>query len=135
MVFCDVLNIEVVVGNGGDGSMSFYCVKYMEKGGLDGGYGGCGGSIIFCVIEGVELLEWFVGRCKFKVENGCYGEGWLCQGVDGQDIYIDVLVGIIVFDEDSGKVIVDLVNVGQEKVIVKGGLGGWGNLIFISSIW
>lgn len=123
MAFRDVLNIEVAAGNGGDGSMSFHRAKYMEKGGPDGGHGGRGGSIILRAIEGVESLERLVGRRKFKAENGRYGEGRLRQGADGQDTYIDVPVGTTAFDEDSGKVIADLVNVGQEKVIAKGGLG------------
>ena len=133
MAFRDVLNIEVAAGNGGDGSMSFHRAKYMEKGGPDGGHGGRGGSIILRAIEGVESLERLVGRRKFKAENGRYGEGRLRQGADGQDTYIDVPVGTTAFDEDSGKVIADLVNVGQEKVIAKGGLGGRGNSTFTSS--
>lgn len=133
MAFRDVLNIEVAAGNGGDGSMSFHRAKYMEKGGPDGGHGGRGGSIILRAIEGVESLERLVGRRKFKAENGRYGEGRLRQGANGQDTYIDVPVGTTAFDEDSGKVIADLVNVGQEKVIAKGGLGGRGNSTFTSS--
>ncbi|MFC4426469.1 GTPase ObgE [Deinococcus navajonensis] len=133
MAFRDVLNIEVAAGNGGDGSMSFHRAKYMEKGGPDGGHGGAGGSIILRAIEGVESLERLVGRRKFKAPNGAYGEGRLRQGSDGEDIYIDVPVGTTAFDEDSGKVIADLVRVGQEKVIAKGGLGGRGNSTFTSS--
>ena len=133
MAFRDVLNIEVAAGNGGDGSMSFHRAKYMEKGGPDGGHGGRGGSVILRAIEGVESLERLVGKRKFKAENGRYGEGRLRQGADGQDTYIDVPVGTTAFDEDSGKVIADLVSVGQEKVIAKGGLGGRGNSTFTSS--
>lgn len=133
MAFRDVLNIEVNAGNGGDGSMSFHRAKYMEKGGPDGGHGGRGGSIILRAIEGVESLERLVGRRKFKAPNGAYGEGRLRQGGDGEDVYIDVPVGTTAFDEDSGKVIADLVRVGQEKVIARGGYGGRGNSTFASS--
>lgn len=133
MAFRDVLNIEVAAGNGGDGSMSFHRAKYLEKGGPDGGHGGKGGSIILRAIEGVESLERLLGRRKFKAPNGAYGEGRLRQGADGEDIYIDVPVGTTAFDEDSGKVIADLVTVGQEKVIAKGGPGGRGNSTFTSS--
>lgn len=133
MAFRDVLNIEVAAGNGGDGSMSFHRAKYMEKGGPDGGHGGGGGSVILRAIEGVESLERLVGKRKFKAENGRYGEGRLRQGADGQDTYIDVPVGTTAFDEESGKVIADLVTVGQEKVIARGGQGGRGNSTFTSS--
>lgn len=133
MAFRDVLNIEVAAGNGGDGSMSFHRAKYLEKGGPDGGHGGRGGNVILRAIEGVESLERLVGKRKFKAENGRYGEGRLRQGADGVDIYIDVPVGTTAFDEESGKVIADLVQVGQEKIIAKGGLGGRGNSTFTSS--
>lgn len=133
MAFRDVLNIEVAAGNGGDGSMSFHRAKYLEKGGPDGGHGGRGGNVILRAIEGVESLERLVGKRKFKAENGRYGEGRLRQGADGLDIYIDVPVGTTAFDEESGKVIADLVQVGQEKIIAKGGLGGRGNSTFTSS--
>lgn len=133
MAFRDVLDIELAAGNGGDGSMSFHRAKYMEKGGPDGGHGGRGGSIILRAIEGVESLERLVGRRKFKAENGAYGEGRLRQGSDGSDLYIDVPVGTTAFDRDSGKVIADLVRVGQEQVIARGGLGGRGNSTFVSS--
>ncbi|THF87709.1 GTPase ObgE [Deinococcus sp. KSM4-11] len=133
MAFRDVLNIEVNAGNGGDGSMSFHRAKYMEKGGPDGGHGGKGGDIILRAIEGVESLERLLGRRKFKAQNGAYGEGRLRQGSDGEDIYIDVPVGTTAFDEDSGRVLADLVTVGQEKIIAQGGQGGRGNSTFTSS--
>ena len=133
MAFRDVLNIEVAAGNGGDGSMSFHRAKYMEKGGPDGGHGGKGGDIVLRAIEGVESLERLVGRRKFKAPNGNYGEGRLRQGADGEDVVIEVPVGTTAFDEDSGKVIADLVRVGQEKVIARGGPGGRGNSTFASS--
>jgi GTP-binding protein len=133
MAFRDVLNIEAAAGNGGDGSMSFHRAKFMEKGGPDGGHGGRGGSIILRAIEGVESLERLVGKRKFKGANGAYGEGRLRQGADGEDIYIEVPVGTTAFDEDTGRVIADLVRVGQEKVIARGGFGGRGNSTFASS--
>lgn len=133
MAFRDVLNIEVVAGNGGDGSMSFHRAKYLEKGGPDGGHGGKGGDVILRAIEGVESLERLLGRRKFKAPNGNYGEGRLRQGADGEDIVIEVPVGTTAFDEDSGRVIADLVRVGQEKIIARGGAGGRGNSTFTSS--
>lgn len=133
MAFRDVLNIEVVAGNGGDGSMSFHRAKYLEKGGPDGGHGGRGGNVILRAVEGVESLERLLGRRKFKASNGGYGSGRLRQGADGDDVYIDVPVGTTAFDEETGKVIADLTHVGQEKIVARGGLGGRGNSTFTSS--
>ncbi|WP_027483771.1 GTPase ObgE [Deinococcus pimensis] len=132
MAFRDVLDIEVVAGNGGDGSMSFHRAKYMPKGGPDGGHGGKGGSVFLRAVENVTSLETLVGKRKFKAENGRYGEGRLRQGADGPDLFIDVPVGTTAFDADTGKVIADLTTVGQVKVVARGGSGGRGNSVFVT---
>ncbi|WP_261663419.1 GTPase ObgE [Deinococcus sp. Marseille-Q6407] len=133
MAFRDTLEIEVAAGNGGDGAMSFHRAKYLEKGGPDGGHGGHGGSVILRAVEGVESLERMVGRRKFKAENGRYGEGRLRQGRDGEDLFIEVPVGTTAFDRDSGRVVADLTEAGQEKVVARGGAGGRGNSTFVSA--
>ncbi|AWN24220.1 GTPase [Deinococcus irradiatisoli] len=133
MAFRDVLEIEVIGGNGGDGSMSFHRAKYMEKGGPDGGHGGKGGTIYLRAVEGVESLDRLLGRRKYKAGTGNGGEGRLRNGADAEDIIIDVPVGTTAFDADSGKVVADLVTPGQMKVVAKGGAGGRGNSVFASS--
>lgn len=133
MAFRDVLEIEVIGGNGGDGSMSFHRAKYMAKGGPDGGHGGKGGSIFLRAVEGVESLERLLGRRKFKAGTGNGGEGRLRNGADAEDIIIDVPVGTTAFDIDTGKVVADLTEAGQLKVVAKGGAGGRGNSVFASS--
>ena len=133
MAFRDVLEIEVIGGNGGDGSMSFHRAKYMEKGGPDGGHGGKGGTIYLRAVEGVESLERLLGRRKFKAATGNGGEGRLRNGADADDIIIDVPVGTTAFDVDSGKVVADLTTPGQLKMVARGGAGGRGNSVFASS--
>ncbi len=133
MAFRDVLEIEVIGGNGGDGSMSFHRAKYMAKGGPDGGHGGKGGTIWLRAVEGVESLERLLGRRKFKAGTGNGGEGRLRNGADAEDIIIDVPVGTTAFDADTGKVVADLTVAGQMKVVAKGGAGGRGNSVFASS--
>lgn len=133
MAFRDTLEIEVAAGNGGDGAMSFRREKYVEKGGPDGGHGGHGGSVILRAVEGVESLERMVGKRKFKAENGRYGEGRLRQGRDGEDLYIDVPVGTTAFDRDTGRVVADLTEAGQERAVARGGAGGRGNSTFVSA--
>ncbi|GAA4008966.1 GTPase ObgE [Deinococcus rubellus] len=133
MAFRDVLEIEVIGGNGGDGSMSFHRAKYMEKGGPDGGHGGKGGSVYLRAVEGVESLERLLGRRKFKAGTGNGGEGRLRNGADAEDIIIDVPVGTTAFDAETGKVVADLIRPGQLKVVGRGGAGGRGNSVFASS--
>ena len=132
MAFRDVLDIEVVAGNGGDGAMSFHRAKYMPKGGPDGGHGGKGGSVILRAVTGVESLERLLGKRKFKAESGRYGEGRLRQGADGQDLIIDVPVGTVAIDRDSDRVIADMTRAGELKVVARGGSGGRGNSVFVS---
>lgn len=133
MAFRDILEIEVIGGNGGDGSMSFHRAKYMAKGGPDGGHGGQGGSVYLRAVEGVESLERLLGKRKFKAGTGGGGEGRLRNGADAEDIIIDVPVGTTAFDLDTGKVVADLTQPGQLKVVAKGGAGGRGNSVFASS--
>lgn len=133
MAFRDVLDIEVIAGNGGDGAMSFHRAKYMAKGGPDGGHGGRGGNVYLRAVENIASLDTLVGQRKFKAENGRYGEGRLRNGADGADLYIDVPVGTTAFDAESGKVIADLTQVGQVKVVARGGTGGRGNSVFVTA--
>lgn len=132
MPFRDVLDIEVIAGNGGDGAMSFHRAKYMPKGGPDGGHGGKGGSITLRAVTGVESLERLLGKRKFKAENGRYGEGRLRHGADGADLTIDVPVGTVAIDQATGRIIADLTTPGELKVVAKGGVGGRGNSVFVT---
>ncbi len=132
MPFRDVLDIEVVAGNGGDGAMSFHRAKYMPKGGPDGGHGGKGGSVILRAITGVESLERLLGKRKFKAESGRYGEGRLRHGADGVDLIIDVPVGTVAIDRDTDRVIADMTRPGELKVVARGGTGGRGNSVFVT---
>ncbi|WP_034342566.1 GTPase ObgE [Deinococcus misasensis] len=132
MAFRDVLEIEVIAGNGGDGSMSFHRAKYMPKGGPDGGHGGKGGSVFLRAVNNVSSLDTLIGKRKYKASNGWYGEGRLRNGKDGEDLVIDVPVGTTAFDVESGRVIADLTEVGQVKRVAKGGSGGRGNSVFVT---
>ncbi|PYE54528.1 GTPase ObgE [Deinococcus yavapaiensis] len=133
MAFRDVLDIEVIAGNGGDGAMSFHRAKYLEKGGPDGGHGGKGGSVLLRAVNNIASLETLVGKRKFKADNGRYGEGRLRNGADGEDLVIEVPVGTTAFDADTGKVVADLTAIGQVKVVAKGGTGGRGNSVFVTA--
>jgi GTPase len=131
--FRDLLEVEVVAGKGGDGSMSFHRAKYNSKGGPDGGHGGRGGSVFLRAIQGVESLDVLVGKRKFKAQDGEYGKGRLKAGYDGADLYIDVPVGTVAIDLEENRIIADMLEVGQITLIARGGSGGRGNSAFVSS--
>jgi GTPase len=131
--FRDLLEIHVIAGKGGDGSMSFHRAKYNAKGGPDGGHGGKGGSLYLRAIQGVESLDTLVGKRKFKAQDGEYGKGRLKHGYDGADAYIDVPIGTVAIDLEENRIVADMLTVGQVTLIARGGDGGRGNSAFTSS--
>ena len=133
MPFRDVLEIHVQGGKGGDGALSFLRLKYIPKGGPDGGHGGRGGSVFLRAVDDVSSLDKLVGRTQFRAETGRQGEGRNKAGPGGEDLVIDVPVGTIAFDVDTGERLADLVTVGETAVVARGGEGGRGNAAFANS--
>lgn len=133
MKFIDEARIEVIAGNGGNGCMSFRREKYIENGGPDGGDGGKGGSVIMVADNNLNTLVDYRFVKKYAARNGEHGRGADCYGHKGDDIYLRVPVGTTIIDEDTGLVMADLEQLGQELVIAKGGKGGLGNIHFKSS--
>ena len=132
-MFVDYVKIFIKSGDGGNGAATFRREKYVAAGGPDGGDGGKGGDIIFVVDKDSNTLIDFRYNKKYKAENGENGSGSHCYGKGGKDLYIKVPKGTIVKDFETGKVIVDLSEDGQEAVILKGGKGGKGNSHFATS--
>ena len=132
-MFVDYVKIKIKSGDGGNGAATFRREKYVAAGGPDGGDGGKGGDIIFIVDKDSNTLIDFRYNKKYKAENGQNGSGSHCYGKSGKDLYIKVPKGTIVKDLETGKVIVDLSQDGQEEVILKGGKGGKGNSHFATS--
>lgn len=130
MAFRDVIDIVAQGGKGGDGGMSFLRLKYMPKGGPDGGMGGRGGSVFIEAIDDINSLDRLIGKRLQKAGTGGQGEGRNRAGKDGGDLLIQVPVGTIAIDRDSGETLADLTSVGQREVLAKGGLGGRGNASF-----
>jgi GTPase len=133
MPFRDVIEITVVGGKGGDGAMSFMRLKYIPKGGPDGGHGGDGGSVWLEAIDDVTSLDRLVTRQVYKGESGQQGEGRNRAGQGGGDVVIPVPVGTLAADADTGEVLADLVEVGQRAEVAAGGIGGRGNSAFANS--
>lgn len=131
--FVDYVKIHCTSGKGGGGSTHFRREKYIPKGGPDGGDGGRGGHII---IRGNKQL-WTLLHLKFKKHikagHGAHGSGNLKTGGQGQDEYIEVPLGTIARDMETGEVLFEITEEGEERIIQQGGRGGMGNTNFKSS--
>ncbi len=133
MKFVDEARIKVAAGNGGRGCVSFRREKFVPFGGPDGGDGGDGGSITLRARDGINTLADFRIVRTFRAENGQPGGGKDMTGRGGSDSLIDVPVGTVVRDSDTGEVLGDLSAAGQSLLVAKGGKGGWGNQRFKTS--
>lgn len=129
-MFIDKAKIFIKSGKGGDGSVSFRREKYVPLGGPDGGDGGDGGDVIIIANSECTTLLDFKYKRKYVAEDGENGSGNKCYGKDGKDLYINVPVGTIVKDYNSGKIMADLAHKGDKIIVGKGGKGGRGNAKF-----
>ena len=132
-MFTDYVKILIKAGDGGDGAVTFRREKYVAAGGPDGGDGGNGGSIYFQVDPNANTLIDFRYNKKYKAQNGENGSGANCYGKKGEDLYINVPIGTIIKDAETGKVVADLSKEGQIELVLKGGRGGKGNSHFATS--
>ena len=132
-MFTDYVKILVKSGDGGNGAVSFRREKYVAAGGPDGGDGGKGGDVYFAVDPDANTLIDFRYKKKFKAENGKNGEANRRYGKSGEDLYIQVPIGTIIRDAETGKVLADLSKKGQVEKIFPGGRGGKGNSHFATS--
>jgi len=126
----DTATVELKGGDGGRGCLSFRREKYVPRGGPDGGDGGHGGSVVFVAREGRFTLLDFRYRRHYRAERGQHGSGARKRGRDGEDTVIEVPVGTVVRDHESGEVIADLDAPGSRLVVAQGGRGGRGNARF-----
>ncbi len=126
-LFVDVVSIECKSGNGGNGCVSFHREKFVQQGGPDGGDGGRGGDIVFMATERMHTLMDFRFQHKFLAENGKDGRAGRCKGKSGDPLVIEVPVGTIVKDKLTERVLLDLFVPGEQKVLLRGGNGGFGN--------
>ena len=115
-MFLDTAKISVQAGRGGDGMVAFRREKYVPNGGPWGGDGGKGGSVIFKVDEGLRTLMDFRYNRKFKAKNGEKGMTKGMHGRGAEDLIVSIPPGTTVRDAETGKVITDMVEDGQEFV-------------------
>lgn len=133
MQFIDEAKIYVRAGRGGNGCISFRREKYVPKGGPDGGNGGNGGSVLIRADRQLNTLLDFKYRRHYDGERGEHGKGKRQDGRWGRDVVLKVPCGTLVRDSQTGGVLADLVNHGDERVVVRGGKGGKGNAEFATS--
>ncbi|TXI83465.1 MAG: GTPase ObgE [Crocinitomicaceae bacterium] len=130
--FVDYVKIHCTSGNGGGGSTHFRREKYIPLGGPDGGNGGRGGHII---VRGNKQL-WTLLHLKFKknikAKHGGHGSANLQTGSQGADEYIEVPLGTVARDAETGEILFEITEDGEERIIQPGGRGGLGNNNFKS---
>ena len=126
-------HIEVSAGDGGDGCLSFRRAKNLPKGGPDGGDGGSGGNIVLKSNASLNTLAKFRYEKYFSAESGKKGLSNNKSGADGKDLFIEVPVGTIIYDESFDHKVADLDSDNKEVIVAKGGKGGSGNVRFKSS--
>lgn len=131
--FVDYVKIYAASGKGGKGSSHLHREKFIEKGGPDGGDGGRGGHVI---LKGNKNL-WTLFHLKFlrHVKAGHGGDGGSSRstGADGEDKFIEVPLGTVVKDKETGEVLFEITEHDETKILAKGGKGGLGNWHFRSS--
>ena len=132
-MFTDYAKIIVKSGDGGNGAATFRREKYVAAGGPDGGDGGKGGNVYFVVDPDSNTLIDFRFKKKFKAQNGENGSGSNCYGKSGESIYIKVPRGTIIKDAQTGQVVADLSEIGQQELVLPGGRGGKGNSHFATA--
>jgi GTPase len=131
--FVDFIRIFCRSGAGGRGAVHFRREKYVDNGGPDGGNGGRGGHII---LRGNKNM-WTLLHLRFYkniiAKEGTNGSKSNCTGADGEDIVIEVPLGTVAYDEETQEPILEILEHGEEQIMVPGGMGGKGNAFFVTS--
>ncbi len=125
--FVDYVTIFCRSGKGGAGSAHLRREKYIPKGGPDGGDGGRGGDVI---LKGSSQL-WTLLHLKYQkhlfATNGVNGSSALKSGAEGEDAIIEVPLGTVAKDADTGEVLFEITQNDEQRILMKGGRGGLGN--------
>jgi len=131
--FVDYVKVHVTSGQGGKGSTHLRREKYIPKGGPDGGDGGRGGHIILQANKNLWTLYHLKFKRHYKAGHGGSGGKQTSTGADGDDIIVEVPLGTVVKNTDTGETLFEMTEHGEERIVAKGGKGGKGNAHFKSS--
>ncbi|MCB0049061.1 MAG: Obg family GTPase CgtA, partial [Caldilinea sp.] len=129
-MFYDRARLYAKAGSGGNGVMSFRKEKYVPRGGPNGGTGGRGGNVVLYVDFGLNTLFHLQHNVHQRAERGDHGGGANRTGANGPDLRLPVPPGTLVRNADTGELLADLTEAGQEFIVAKGGRGGRGNAAF-----
>src|SRR5438128_4071884 len=132
-MFIDQATIHVKAGDGGNGCVAFRREKFVPKGGPSGGDGGSGGSVYVVATKRLNTLYHLQFQRDWRAGRGQHGMGSNCSGENGGDVVIELPVGSVVRDKQTGDLLADLTQEGQRVLVAKGGRGGWGNQHFATS--
>ena len=132
--FIDQVEVLVRSGKGGDGATSFRREALVEFGGPDGGDGGRGGDVIFKASEHINSLLSLYYDPKCFAQDGGQGQSQKMYGKRGKDLVVPVPLGTEVYEVDTDLLVADITEPGQSVVVAKGGVGGFGNVHFKSSV-
>ncbi len=131
-MFIDEAKIRIKAGDGGNGCMAFRREKFVPRGGPSGGDGGHGGDILMSSSLSHNTLVHFRFNPEHKSGRGEHGMGSNCSGEAGDHVTLNVPVGTLLYDDDSGELIHDFNRPDDTLVIARGGRGGRGNQHFAS---
>jgi GTP-binding protein len=131
--FVDYVKIHLASGKGGAGSAHLRREKFVAKGGPDGGDGGRGGHVIIRGNKNLWTLLGFKVKRHFRAGHGENGGRQRSTGANGEDVILEVPLGTVVRDSETGIVLFEITDEGQEEIAAEGGLGGRGNWHFKSA--
>ncbi|MHB0877421.1 MAG: GTPase ObgE [Anaerolineae bacterium] len=129
----DEARVFVAAGDGGNGVVSFRREKFVPFGGPDGGNGGRGGDVILEAAAELNTLVGFRRQRRFRAANGDNGSGSNKRGANAEDVIIQVPVGTVAYDDETGALLADLIEPSQRVRVARGGRGGRGNATFTTS--
>lgn len=132
-MFIDEAKIYVKAGDGGNGCLAFRREKYVPRGGPSGGDGGRGGDVYMVANPQLNTLLHFRFNPEYKAQRGRHGEGSNCTGQDGEPVVLEVPVGTVAYDADTGEKLHDFTQPGERVLIARGGRGGKGNARFATA--
>jgi len=132
-MFVDEVTIRVKAGDGGNGCLAFRREKFVPRGGPSGGDGGRGGDVVMVASQHHNTLLHLRFNPEHTAERGRHGEGSNRTGRGGADAVVEVPVGTIATDLDTGELLHDFTFHGDRFVVAKGGRGGRGNQHFATS--
>lgn len=131
--FIDYVKINCRSGKGGAGSKHFRREKYISKGGPDGGDGGRGGHVIVQGNAQMWTLLHLKHQRHVKAGHGAGGSKSTSTGADGDDVYVQVPLGTVAKDAETGETLFEITEDGEQQILVRGGRGGLGNNHFKTS--